>query len=136
MTVIILLAAVGLVLSRLFLATFRVIDRAPKARDEVVRVQAMIEQLRDDVWRARDVRVDGPKLLVVDGITWTIDRDVIRRKTNDETGQFKPISAELLFVASTAGVTLQNAHPLGDADDSIVMASHAKLLAVNNGGGR
>ena len=134
MTIIILLAVVGLALSRLFRTTFRVIDTAPRARDEIVRVDAMLSALRDDIWHGRDVRVESPKSVSVDQINWSIAGEVVTRKSGDDTREWKPISVELSFVASPSGVVLQNARAAGDADDSIVIACHAKLLAANRGG--
>ena len=137
MSVLLLLAAIGLVLSRLFLASMRVIDQAPRARDQIVRVEAMMTQLRDDVWHAADVRVSNPRTLIVDQVTWTISRDdaSITRTQDNETRHWKPISADLSFAASPSGVTLVNAKPDSDADDSMAIGCHAKLLAGSGAGG-
>ena len=133
MTVIILLGAIGLILSRLFHATFRVIDAAPRARDEVVRVEAMITLLRDDVWRGRDVRMDPPTTLVVDQIRWTIGEGLVTRSSGDDVREWKPVTSKLAFAATPSGMMLQDTAPRREADDSILLTNHARLLAENRG---
>jgi prepilin-type N-terminal cleavage/methylation domain-containing protein len=133
LTVIILLGAIGLILSRLFHATFRVIDTAPRARDEIVRVEAMLTQMRDDVWRAREVRVESPANIGVDQTTWTIGDSVVTRSSGDEVREWRPITAKLSFGETTGGVLLHSAPARSESDDSIVLANHARLLAGNRG---
>jgi hypothetical protein len=133
LTIIILLGAIGLVLSRLFHATFRVIDTAPRARDQVVRVEAMLTQMREDVWQAREVRVESATMLVAGQAAWTIGDGAVTRSSGDELREWKPISSKLSFIPTASGVILQDAQPRSEADDSMVLPNHAKLLAANRG---
>lgn len=133
LTVIILTGAIGLILSRLFVATHRVIDTAPKAHDEIVRIDAMLRQMRQDVWESREVRVESAQKISTDKAVWTIDKDAIVRVEADDRQDWAHVDAAFAFASSPAGVLLRNQKAGTDADDSILMASHAKLLSTNGG---
>ncbi|MBC8109277.1 MAG: hypothetical protein H7Z14_22015 [Anaerolineae bacterium] len=133
LTVIILLGAVGLILSRLFVATYRVIDTAPKAHDQIVRIDAMLKQMRDDVWNSQSVQVDSATSFTADKIVWTIDREAIARLDGEDRQEWRGVDAVFSFTASPAGVLLRNKKGGAASDDSILLASQAKLLAANQG---
>ncbi|CAN5466144.1 hypothetical protein BH09PLA1_BH09PLA1_16820 [soil metagenome] len=133
LTVIILLGTIGLILTRLFVATFRVIDSAPKAQDKIVRASAMLHQMRQDIWEASSVRVEGTNSLRADNVTWKIDHKLLVRTEGDERCDWPPIDAEFAFIASSAGVLLLNKQEQSPADDSILMAGQSRLLCANRG---
>ena len=129
LTVIILTGAVGLILSRLFVATYRVIDTAPKAQDEIVRIDAMLKQMRDDVWDSSPARVDSVRQISTDKSVWSIHKDKIVRLEGNDRQEWDHVDAVFTFASASAGVLLRNEKGETASDDSILLASQAKLLA-------
>ena len=89
LSVLIMLAVVGLVSARLFRATMRVIDDAPASQDAIATSEAMLRQLRADCWTAHAMTSatnDQAEIRTRDGkaISWRVSESTITRTEGDQ----------------------------------------------------
>jgi type II secretory pathway pseudopilin PulG len=106
-----MLAVAGLLTTRLFTASMRVIDQAPAARDRQTSIEHISMALRRDVWSASAIQLPDSRTIVLanpDGQTtrWTVDEHGIIRSSGGAERRW-PVAMPLWFESIEAGVALR-----------------------------
>jgi hypothetical protein len=128
----ILLAAVALIISRLFGATLRVVREAPASVDAITRHETMLAELRRDVWSASDARVDGDEIVVVEAsgseTRWRrVNADMVRISA---AGQRVWLDGgrDVSFEPAAGGLLVRSSRAATSAGDEALLINELKLL--------
>src|SRR4051794_20074687 len=80
-----LLGVAGLLSSRLFTASMRVIAAAPAAQDQQASFERMTGMLHQDVWGAQKIVITDNRSIELDRVTWRFtDTAAIRTNSDGE----------------------------------------------------
>ena len=124
-----LFAIVGLMMTRLFGATFRLGQTATAAQDHANTLDAVSSALRSDAWSATKFELTGDRSVTFreDGdrtIVWSINGETLTRKENDSPVRRWTIASGSTFAAD--GVALVFRLPAGGGEARF--ASQTQLL--------
>jgi len=110
----VLLAVVALVSARIFRSVMQVISETPARQEAMMRLDAMTDALRGDVWAAKSVNAPDEQTAVIadpagEQVRWTFQSDAVQRERVGEPSDVRRWSLTLEFHVKheTTGLTLR-----------------------------
>ena len=82
-----MLSVAGLLLTRLFTASQKIIDQAPAAQDRQASLEHLCQSLRRDVWAARQIELPEEQTIVLGVGDAQRDMDMQRRHSDAKSGR-------------------------------------------------
>jgi prepilin-type N-terminal cleavage/methylation domain-containing protein len=111
LVVLAMLGIAGLLTSQLFVASMRAIDTAPRVQEQQLKIDRMLSVLRQDVWSADQIKVDGNTVDLAAGskqIRWTFGETNATRSSGGDGDERWPMPLRLQARQDGATLVLQN----------------------------